>query len=129
MEVDGRSEPQIQHRIDQAAGGEIGGQFRHLPLHAGLYPSHVFVAAGFVACLETDLNEGGVHGGVGCIDGGEAGIDADVRDDHGQVTFRDGAAQEVFEAGDILFGFNQARAGGGFHVDDKLSGIRAGEKR
>ena len=77
--------------------------------------------------VETDLDEGGVHGGVGGVDGGEIGCDADVGDDHAQIVGRDDFADLVFDAGDVRVAGLDARAAGHLDVDDELAGIGARE--
>ena len=67
-----------------------------------------------------------MHGGVRGVDRGEAGIDADVRDDHAEVALAEStAADQFFELGDFLLGLDQPRAGRRLHVDHELAGVGA----
>ncbi len=50
LDVDGRGQAEVEHGIDQAADLEIGGEFRHLALHAAPHAVHVLVAADLVVC-------------------------------------------------------------------------------
>ena len=51
LDVDGRGQTQIEHGIDQAAGLEIGGDFRHLLAHRRSHAVHVLVAADRVSSV------------------------------------------------------------------------------
>src|ERR1017187_6103342 len=128
LNVDGRGHTHIQHRIHQAARLEVGGKFGKILGQLLFDAGHVVVAAGLVILLQTDLYEGGVHGRVGGVDGGEIGCGTDVGDDHPEVLRGDDLADEIFHFGDSILRNAEARAGGSLQVDDELAGVRAGEE-
>ena len=128
LDVDGRGHTHIQHRIHQAARLEVGGKLGNFLGQLLFDAGHVVVAADLVILLQADLHEGGVHGRVGGVDGGEIGRGADVGDDHPEVLRGDHLADEIFHFGDFILRDAEARAGGSLEVDDELAGIRAGEE-
>ena len=126
-DVDGDGRAHVEDGVDQAAGGEEGLELGHVGGDPALDLIDVLEAAGGVIGREGDLQEAGVDGGVGGEERGEAGIEADVGDDHAHVVLGDDAADHGFEAGGLLLGELELGAGGGFEVDDELAGIGARE--
>ncbi len=130
LDVDGRGQALVDDRIDKAAGLVVGREFGHLARDAVLHAAHVFVAADAVVLLQAGLHERGVHRGVGGVDGGEVGVDADVGHDHVQVRWLHFTANDVLDLGDVVVADFEARAAGHAHVDDELARDRcAGSRR
>ena len=113
----------VEDGIHQAAGLEVGAHLRQLRRKPLPHQVHVGKAAQAVALVEPHLHEGGVRGGVGCQNGGEAGGDADVGDDDLQVLLGDDFADDLLDLADQFVGQFQPRAGGRLEVDDKLARI------
>ena len=78
--------------------------------------------------LQTDLNKGRVHSGVGGVDRRKVGSDADIGDDHVEIFRGDHAANLLLHSGDVIVGDFDARSGWSLDVDDKLARISARKK-
>jgi len=68
LDVDRRRQPEVEHRVDQAAGLEIGVHLGDLGRHPAAHAIHISVAADAVAFLQAALHEGGVLAGIAGID-------------------------------------------------------------
>ena len=78
---------------------------------------------------DEDFAVGGRHDravGEGEIDGGIG--DAHVVEDRAEFVFGDDGADHIFDAGETVFGFFDAGAGGGADMQAKLAGVNGGEE-
>src|SRR4029077_4110531 len=76
---------------------------------------------------QVNLHERGIHCGVAGVDGGKVGRDADIGNDHLQITLGNDGADIAFNLCDVFVGDFQASAGGSFDVEHELTGVRARE--
>ena len=121
----GAGRPWLMTRVDKAASLEVGGKLWHLARKLLLHAPHVLVAADAVVFFQAGLDKRRVHGGVGGVDRGEIGIDADIGDDHVEILRRHDAADHVFDLGDVVVADFKPRAAWHAHIDDELAGIGA----
>ena len=78
-----------------------------------------------MAGIQAHLHERRVRAGIGRVNRGKPGVDADVRDDDFQIIRRHGFADNVLHLLHQLVGEFDPRAGGGLEIDDELAGIGA----
>ena len=119
----------VDHRIHQTAGlkicghiGKVCGEFLPDLLHVGVAPDLVIL-------FQADLDERGVHSRVGGIDRGKVGRNADVRDDHVEIFWRDHTPDVLFHLGDVVVCYLDSSSGRDLHVHHELAWVGAGEER
>ena len=128
LHIDRRRHAHAEHRVDQAAGLEVGGQLRHLLGDALAHHRHILIAADLVLLLQAHLHGGGVHAGVARINRREVRRGTDVGDDHLQIFRLHGLPHDFLQFGDLLLGKADAGAGRQLHVHHELARIGAGEE-
>ena len=102
---------------------------RQLLRHCFAHPRHVLVAADAVLLLERHLHGGRVRAGVARVEGREARLHADVRDDQVEILRRDDAAHERLDPVDLRGGDFEAAAGRRLDVHHELACVRARKER
>ncbi len=125
LNVQRRGHSQIQNGVHKTAGLEISGDLRQFLFQPRAHLIHVLKAAQMMAGVESHLDKRRVRAGIGRVNRGEPGRDADVRDDDFQIFCRHDAADNLFHLLHQLVGEFDTDAGRGFEVDDKLAGIGA----
>ena len=78
--------------------------------------------------LEADHHEARIGGGVGRVDRGETGGEAQVRHHHREVVGRNDLVDQLLEPAGQVFGHLDSRAERSADVDDELAGVGAREQ-
>ena len=81
-----------------------------------------------MALIQRHLDGGGVHSGVGGVEGGDIVDHADIRKDHLEILRSNDVADQVFDLGHVVVGDFDARSGGNFDIHGELAGIGAAGK-
>ena len=128
LDVDGSRQSEIDDRIHQSSRLKVGRKFRQIISQFCPHPAHVFITADRVLFLEADLHERRVLSGIAGVDRREIRRDADVGNDHVQISRRNHLTNVGFHVLDVLVGQFQTRAGRSLDIDNELARISPREK-
>ncbi len=128
LQIDGRRHAHIQDGVHHGAAlekrADVGILRRDFVAHA----VHVHHAVDAVLRVKRGLDGGRVLPGVGRVEGREVVDDADVGDNHVQVTRVNGVTDQVLDSRDILLRHFDPGSGGRLHVDGELARVRLGKE-
>ena len=100
--VDGGGQSKIDDSVHESPGLKVSREFRQIIRQLCTHTAHVFIAANRVLLLEADLNERRMLAGIAGIDRREIWSDADVRNDHVQISWRNHLPNVGFNVLDVL---------------------------
>ncbi len=129
LDVDGSGLPLIEDRVLHGSALKERAHVRKFSRDLVLHAIHVVEAAGFVAFVQRHLNGGGVHSGVGRVEGGDIVDDADVGEDHFEIFGSDGVPDQIFDLRHVVVGHFDPGSGGNLHVHSELARIGSRKER